>query len=285
MLRHAGGRLDLSRRVVVAAVVNRTPDSFHDRGATFDLDAAVRSAVDAVAVGAAWVDLGGVALATAHAVSAQQELDRIAPLVERVRVETDAVISVDTGRATVAAEVLGLGADVVNDTSGLADQDMAGVVAAAGAGLVLCHGGGVRTLETLRPAYDDVVAVVAEALLVGVSGAVAAGIGRDQIVLDPGPDLAKNTFHTLELLRRFDAFTGWGLPVMAAVSHKDFIGESLGVPPGALVDASVQAAAWCVQLGARVVRAHDVAATVAMARWAEVLLGWAPPARAVHNLR
>jgi dihydropteroate synthase len=221
-----GGRtFDFSRQVAVMAIVNRTPDSFHDRGSTFALEkalSAVRAAADA---GADWIDVGGVPFAPGPEVSAAEELDRVLPVVAAARSRT--VVSVDTFRPEVAAEVIRAGAGVVNDTSGLRDPAMADVVAGTGAQLVITHSlAAPRTLWP-RPQYSDVTAEVAAFLRARVELALARGVRPDQIIVDPGHDLNKNTHHSLEVTRRLGEIAAIGYPMLAAVSNKDFIGETL----------------------------------------------------------
>lgn len=286
-VRTIGARtFDFSRQVAVMGIVNRTVDSFHDRGATFALDKAVAAAHRAVADGADWVDIGARPFSplAAH-VGERAELERLLPVVEAVRAATDAVISVDTVRAEVARRALAAGADAVNDTSGLHDPDMAGVVADAGATLVVTHSRAAPGRPLARPRYDDVVAEVAEFLLDRVAGAVAHGVAKDRIVVDPGHDLNKNTLHSLELTRRLGELSTLGFPLLASVSNKDFVQETLGPPADGLTEGTVASVVLCVIAGARIVRVHDVAAVRAGLGIVETVLGWRPPAGALrHNM-
>ncbi len=229
MERVIGGRsYDFARRVAVMAIVNRTPDSFHDRGRTFALEhatAAVRAAADA---GADWIDIGGVPFAPGPSVSAAEELDRVMPVVEAAR--DLAVVSVDTYRPEVARAVIEAGAGVVNDTSGLRDPAMADAVAGTGAALVVTHSLAPPRTPYPSPSYDDVTAEVGAFLRQRVELALTRGVRPEQIIIDPGHDLNKNTRHSLELTRRLDEIAAIGYPMLAAVSNKDFIGETLGVP-------------------------------------------------------
>ncbi|KAE8763240.1 dihydropteroate synthase [Georgenia thermotolerans] len=266
------------------AIVNRTPDSFHDRGATFALDRAVDRALAAAAAGADWVDVGGVPFsADAARVDEAAELDRVLPVVEAVRARSDVVLSVDTARAEVARRCLAAGADVVNDTSGLRDPAMAEAVAAAGATVVIAHSLAGPQGVLRRPRYRDVVAEVAAFLRRRVAEAVRRGVAPSRIVVDPGHDLNKTTAHSLELTRRLGEITALGPPTLVAVSHKDFVGETLGRAPGGRLPGSLAAAVWCIAQGARIVRAHDVAATVDAVRMTEALLGLRSPTLARHN--
>jgi len=282
--RSIGARsFDFDRQVAVMAIVNRTPDSFSDRGSTFALDAAVERALAAVASGADWVDVGGVPFGRGPAVSLQQELDRVVPVVEALHAASDVVISVDTFSAEVARQSIAAGAGVINDTSGLWDADMAPVVAASDATLVLTHSLAPPRSEPPNPQYTDVTAEVIAFLEHRVALATAAGIPRERLVVDPGHDLNKNTYHSLELTNRLDEIVALGLPTLVAVSNKDFIGETLDRAQGDRMEGSIAAAVICMMKGARIIRMHDVRAAVAAARMTEAVLGFRAPAYVRHN--
>ncbi|WP_412747154.1 dihydropteroate synthase [Krasilnikovia sp. MM14-A1004] len=264
------------------AIVNRTPDSFHDRGATFALDRAIEAVRAAAAAGADWIDIGGVPFAPGPEVSAAQELERVLPVVEAAR--DLAVVSVDTFRPEVARAVVAAGAGVVNDTSGLRDPAMADAVAGTAATLVITHSLAAPRTRYPRPTYDDVTAEVIDFLRRRVQLALDRGVRPEQIVIDPGHDLNKNTYHSLELTRRLDELTALGFPVLAAVSNKDFIGETLDAAQHDRLVGTVAAVVFCVIRGARIVRVHDVPAAVDAVRMTEAMLGLRPPATARHNL-
>lgn len=274
---------DFDRQVALMAVVNRTPDSFYDRGATFALDRAVAKALEAVELGADWVDIGGVPFGRGPVVEPAEEIDRVVPVIAAISAVSDVVICVDTYRAEVAAAALAAGAAVVNDTSGLGDPDMARVVADGAAYLVITHSVGPPRVEKPAARYDDVVAEVRSFLVDRIAQAQAAGIARDRLILDPGYDLNKNTLHSLELLRRQAEIVGLGLPVLAAISNKDFIGESIDRPQGERLAGSLAAMTACILAGARIVRMHDIAASLDALRMTEAILGMRAPARLEHN--
>ncbi|MFE5774798.1 dihydropteroate synthase [Brachybacterium sp. NPDC056505] len=277
--------LDLTRHVAVMAVVNRTPDSFYDKGRTFVLDQAVESAVRAVERGADWVDIGGVPFGRGPAVSVEEEIERVVPVIERLTAaHPQVIVSVDTNRAAVARAALEAGAAVINDTSGLTDPEMARVVADGGAHVILCHSAGRPREEKPAAHYEDVVDEVREALLDQVARAEAAGIPRERIIVDPGHDLDKNTLHSLEITRRLEELTQIGLPLLVAVSNKDFIGESIDRPQGERLAGSLAAMTVCILKGARIVRMHDVAETVDAVRMTEAILGLREPVRLDHNM-
>ncbi|MEE8599662.1 dihydropteroate synthase [Euzebya tangerina] len=277
---------DFDREVAVMAIVNRTPDSFYDQGATFALESAVAHALDHVADGADILDVGGVKAGPGEEVTAQEELDRIIPFVERFRDRSDAVLSIDTFRPSVADAALRAGADIINDTSGLADPDLAPTVARfRDAGLVLMHSGGqIRT----RPYRNHYVPDATTAIVADLSGlveqAVAAGVDASKLIVDPGHDFRKNTLHSLEITRRLGELSALGHPVLVALSNKDFIGESLDLDLPDRVDASIGAAVTSVMLGARLVRVHETLATKRAVMMAEVIMGWREPARAWRGM-
>ncbi|GAA2071686.1 dihydropteroate synthase [Pseudolysinimonas kribbensis] len=274
---------DFDRRVAVMAVVNRTPDSFSDRGATFALDRAVEASLRAAELGADWVDIGGVPFGRGPAVSPAEEIDRVVPVVNAIAAASDVVISVDTNRAEVARAAIDAGAAVINDTSGLGDPDMAGVVATSDAHIVITHSVGPPRVEKPPAHFDDVVREVRAFLVERVERAKAAGIPRGRLIIDPGHDLDKNTLHSLELTRRLDEIADIGLPLLVAVSNKDFVGESTDREQGARLAGSLAAMVCCIERGARIVRMHDVESTVDAVRMTEAVLGLRAPARLEHN--
>ncbi|WP_255461387.1 dihydropteroate synthase [Glaciihabitans sp. INWT7] len=275
---------DFDRQVAVMAIINRTPDSFFDKGATFALDRAVDAALAAAAAGADWVDIGGVPFGRGEPVSLAEEIDRVVPVIAAIHARSDVVISVDTTNAEVARRSIEAGASVINDTSGFSDADMARVVAESSATLVITHSNGVPRSEPQSPQYDDVIAEVVEYLRTRVEQAEAAGIPRDRLVIDPGHDLNKNTVHTLEITRRLQEVAAIGLPTLAAVSNKDFIGEAIDREQGQRQSGSIAAAVICIMNGARIVRMHDVPAAVDAVRLTEAVLGFRQPAYARHNV-
>ncbi|WP_407651908.1 dihydropteroate synthase [Arthrobacter sedimenti] len=283
---HAFGSrtIDFDRQVALMAVINRTPDSFYDGGATFALQAAVDASLKAVDDGADWVDIGGAPFSPGDPIPASDEAERIVPVISAVRAASDVIISADTFLPEVARQALAAGANVVNDTTGLRDPDMAAVVADAGAHLIITHSLAEPRTVYPRPSYDDVVREIAEFLLRKVDDAVRLGIPEDRILLDPGHDLNKNTLHSLEITRRFAEIAGLGFPTVAAVSNKDFIGETLDRPKRERVEGSLAAAVICILGGARVVRMHNVPASRAAIDLTEAVLGWRQPAYLRHNM-
>jgi dihydropteroate synthase len=273
---------DFSRQVAVMAIINRTPDSFYDKGRTFALDQAVEAARRALADGADWIDIGGVPFGPGPEVSAAEEIERVVPVVEALRAAR-ATISVDTFRPDVAERCIAAGAGAINDTSGLRDPAMARVVAASTASLVITHSVCAPRTACATPRYADVVAEVGEFLRRRVALAIGCGVPPERIIIDPGFDLHKNTRHSLELARRLGEIAAIGLPLLAAVSNKDFIGETLDRKQGQRLEGSLAAAVACILQGARIVRMHEVAPAVAAVRLTEAILGFRQPAFVRHN--
>jgi dihydropteroate synthase len=272
--------------LVVMAIVNRTPDSFYDRGATYALQAAVDRVHQVVAEGADMVDVGGVKAAPGDEVTPAEEIRRTVDLVAAVRAaHPELPISIDTWRAEVAREVLAAGADVVNDAWGGVDPQLAEVAAEAGAGLVCTHAGGLppRT-RPHRVTYDDVMADVVRRTTALADAAVAAGVDRDRVLVDPGHDFGKNTRHSLEATRRIGELAATGWPVLVALSNKDFVGETLDVPLDQRLTGTLAATAVSAWLGARVFRAHDVAATRQTLDMVAAIRGDRQPVRTTRGL-
>ena len=277
---------DTARRVLVMAIVNRTRDSFFDEGRTWDLDAAVLAGREAAADGADIIDVGGVKFAPGEPLPVAEEIDRVIPVIRALREQLPGhvLLSVDTFHAAVAQAAIEVGVDLINDTTGLSDPEMAPTVAAGGASIVLTHSLAEPRRQYLRPQYDDVVEEVRDYLASRLEQAVEAGVARDRIVLDPGPDLNKSSVQTLAMMREWEEYTSLGLPVLGALSRKDVIGESLGLSKQDRLEGSLAAAAWVLNKGARILRVHDVSETVRMVRMLEVLAGWREPAGPlVHN--
>ena len=278
---------DLQRRVAVMAIVNRTPDSFYDKGRTFELATAVSYAQQQLEEGADIIDVGGVKAGPGEDVPVEVERTRILPFVEAFRRVSDAPLSIDTFRAAIAAEALDAGADLINDVSGMVEPEIADAVAARdGAALVVMHAGGAPRTRPFRPSYlPDVTTVVVGRCRDLADEAHRRGVPRERIVVDPGHDFGKNTLHSLELTRRLPDLCALGYPVLVALSNKDFLGETLGgLPVDQRVEASLAAAVTSVILGARIVRVHNTQATVRALRTTEAILGWRGPQMAARGL-
>ena len=247
-------------RLLVMAVINRTPDSFYDKGRHYSLPDAVRAVDAAVAGGADIVDIGGVKAAPGPEVPVSQEIERIVPLVTEIRrLHPKVVISVDTWRSEVAAAGADAGASLINDAWGGYDPDLAKVAARYGCGLVCTHAGTlVPRTEARGLHYTDVVVDVTVRLSELADRAVRLGVAKESILVDPGHDFAKNTRHSLEVTRRIDEIVGVGWPVLVAVSNKDFIGESLDLPVTERLEGTLAVISLCAWMGVRVFRVHNV---------------------------
>ncbi|MGB3368998.1 MAG: dihydropteroate synthase, partial [Rhodococcus sp. (in: high G+C Gram-positive bacteria)] len=270
----------------VMAIVNRTPDSFYDKGANFTDDAAMASVHRAVAEGADMVDIGGVKAGPGAGVDAAEEIRRVVPFVEAIRGEyPDLLISVDTWRSEVARLACGVGADLINDTWAGADPDLVAVAAEERVGIVCSHtGGATPRTRPHRVRYTDVVADVVSEVAAAAEKAVAAGVRKDSILIDPTHDFGKNTFHGLELLRRVDVLVNTGWPVLMALSNKDFIGETLGVELADRLEGTLAATALAAAGGARMFRVHEVASTRRVVDMVAAIQGTRIPARTVRGL-
>jgi dihydropteroate synthase len=271
---------------LVMAIVNRTPDSFYDRGATYDANLAMQRVHEVVAAGADIVDIGGVKAAPGDDVSVTDEIDRVAGFVAAVRAaHPDVVISVDTWRAEVGREVCRAGADVLNDAWGGVDPGLAEVAAQFDAGLVCTHAGGVppRT-RPHRVSYADLDDDILTTVLGLAQRARDCGVSADRIVIDPGHDFGKNTWHSLAATRLVPRLVDTGWPVLMSLSNKDFVGESLDVPLEERLTGTLAVTALTAAWGARIFRAHNIAPTRETLDMVSVVLGDQPPRRAIRGL-
>ena len=281
-----GTRTFAPTELVVMAIVNRTPDSFYDQGATYAIDAAVTRAVEALDAGAAIIDIGGVKAGIGDYVSPAEEMDRVVPVVAALRERRPAaVISVDTWRADVAREVVAAGADLLNDAWEGHDPELKLVAAETGAGLVCMHAGHLppRT-DPHNPVYDDVVVDVIETVESLASAAVAAGVRPDGIIVDPGHDFGKITVQSLEVTRRLGELVDTGWPVLVALSNKDFVGETLDLPTSERLTGTLAAAAVSAWLGARIFRVHNVVQVRQALDMVASIRGDRPPAVAKRGI-
>jgi dihydropteroate synthase len=272
--------------LLIMAIVNRTPDSFYDRGATYAFDKAFERVVEVVAAGAEIVDVGGVKAAPGDEVDTAEEIRRTVDFVARVRGEfPELVISVDTWRHEVGRAVCRAGANLLNDAWGGHDPLLAEVAAEFDAALVCTHAGGVRPrTRPHRIRYDDVVDDVLRVTTGLAERAVSLGVDRRRIMIDPGHDFGKNTWHSLELTRRLGELVATGWPVLVSLSNKDFVGEALDLPLEQRLLGTLAATAVCAWQGATVFRAHNVAQTRQVLDMVAAIRGSRPPGRAVRGL-
>ncbi|WP_233211321.1 dihydropteroate synthase [Mycobacterium sp. shizuoka-1] len=272
------------------AIVNRTPDSFYDRGATFTDDAAKDAAHRVIAEGADAVDVGGVKAGPGNVVDADEEIARVVPFIEWLRgAYPDQLISVDTWRSSVAKQACAAGADLINDTWAGADPALPEVAAEFGAGLVCSHtGGAVPRTRPFRVAYGTTVTGVVDDVIAEVTAAaeraVTLGVAKDAILIDPTHDFGKNTYHGLILLRHVKDLVKTGWPVLMALSNKDFVGETLGVELTQRLEGTLAATALAAADGARMFRVHEVGPTRRVLEMVASIRGERPPARTVRGL-
>jgi dihydropteroate synthase len=275
------GELKLDRCLVVA-IVNRTPDSFYD-GGRMGIDEVTEHALGLLEEGADILDLGAVKAGPGEPVDEEEETRRLIPLVANLA-EEGAVVSVETSRPEVAAKALNAGAAIVNDVSGLADPGLAEVCARRGAGLILMHHGDQIRGRPRHPTFEDVVVEVRAELDRLADSAIEDGVAPESIVVDPGLDFGKTTFHSLELMRRLDELVRDNYPVLVAPSRKDVVGESLGLPPEERLEGTLALVTLSALSGAAMVRVHDVRSATRAVRMAEVVSGRARPEAPVRGL-
>ena len=270
----------------VMAIINRTPDSFYDKGATFGLDDAVRRAGEAVASGATILDVGGVKAGPGTAVDAAEEIDRVVPAIAAMHERfPDVLISVDTWRSGVAAAAVEAGAGLVNDTWAGWDPQLVEVAGHYRVGYVCSHTGGItpRT-RPHRVHYDDVVADVIAETTRAAEHAAGLGCPPELTFIDPTHDFGKNTWHGLELLRRVDELLATGWPVLMALSNKDFVGETLDRGIDKRVPGTLAATAWAAERGVAAFRAHEVAETADIIQMIAAIRGDIPPLATTRGL-
>jgi dihydropteroate synthase len=268
------------KRTLVMSILNVTPDSFSDGGQFLDVEAAVEHAVQMAADGADILDIGGestrpATFRTNEALDVEEEKQRILPVIERLTARfPELPLSVDTYKAEVARDAVAAGAVLVNDISALrADPDMAATVAAHGVPVCLMHLLGLPKAIPPNPHYDDVVAEVAAHLKERAEAAEAAGIARDDILIDPGIGFGKTVLHNLELLRRLPEIVALGYPVLVGTSRKSTIGKVLGdLPPEDRLEGTAATVALSIAAGAAIVRVHDVKEMARVAKMSDAIV-------------
>jgi dihydropteroate synthase len=273
-LRGKSFSLDLAERVHVMGVLNLTPDSFSDGGLYMQPTEALRHALDMVKEGADIIDVGGQSSRPGSvAVSEDEELRRVLPLVEMLAEEWSGPISVDTSSSRVAAETLAAGAGIINDITGFTgDGALPGVTAGHGAACILMHMLGTPATMQDDPSYGDLMGEVAGFLAGAIERAVSAGIGDDQIAVDPGIGFGKTTKHNLAILRHLPELSVLGKPIVVGTSRKGFIGKILDLPVDERLEGTIATAAYAVAQGARIVRVHDVRPVVRAVRMVEACI-------------
>jgi dihydropteroate synthase len=268
--------LDLSRRALVMGIINATPDSFSDGGSYLDPKAALAHGLAMLSDGADILDIGGESTRPGSAaVSADEELRRVIPVIQALRRESDALISIDTSKAAVARAALDAGADIINDVTGLrGDPDMPSIAAETGAGVVIMHMQGTPRTMQAAPKYDDVIAEVGDFFRHSIEQSVASGIDPMSIVLDPGIGFGKTPQHNRALLRGLSAFHAFGRPLLVGVSRKSFLGWITGST--AMDDRfwpGIALTSYCREHGARILRVHEPKPHREALRMTEAILG------------
>ena len=275
-----------AREPVIMAIVNRTPDSFYDQGATFRDEPALTRVEQAIEEGAAIIDIGGVKAGPGEEVTAEEEVRRTAGFVAEVRRRhPEVVISVDTWRHEVGEAACQAGADLLNDAWGGVDPQLAEVAARHDVGLVCTHAGGARPrTRPHRVEYEDVVADILRVTLGLAERARELGVRRDALIIDPGHDFGKSTRHSLIATRRLGELVETGWPVLVSLSNKDFVGETLDRPLKERLIGTLATTAVSAWLGARVYRVHEVAETRQVLDMVSSIAGHRPPAVARRGL-
>jgi dihydropteroate synthase len=265
--------VDIAARALVMGICNRTPDSFFDRGEHFGFDRFLARVEAIVSEGADLIDVGGVKAGPGPEVTEAEELERVVPAIEEIGKRFDVSISVDTWRSSVARAAFAAGAVVGNDISGFGDPEYLAAAAAAGASVVATHIRLQPRVADPEPVYEDLVGEVEAFLLDRARQAEAAGIPANGVILDAGLDLGKTASQSLELLRASNRLATLGYPLLLSASNKRFLGDVLGLEVTERRDASLAAAALGITYGCRIVRVHDVAATVKVRDVLEAVLG------------
>lgn len=275
-----------STDLLIMAIVNRTPDSFYDSGATFSDDTAMAAVDRAIDEGADIIDIGGVKAGPGEFVDAEEEIRRTVNFVEAVRAKHDAIIiSVDTWRHEVGEKVCEAGADILNDAWGGVDPQLAEVAARFKVGLVCTHAGGQQPrTRPHRVTYDDVMSDIIDTTVGLAERAAGLGVARDSILIDPGHDFAKNTRHSLQATAQLNDMVQTGWPVLVSLSNKDFVGETLDRPVGERLTGTLATTAVSAWLGARVFRVHNVAQTRETLDMVASIAGSRPPSVARRGL-
>ena len=256
----------------VMGILNMTPDSFCDGGQFNQLDKALLHVRQMIDEGADIIDIGGESTRPgASAVSAEEELHRVIPIIEAIRAESDIPVSIDTSKPTVMHEAVRAGANMINDVRALQEAGAVEVAAELGIPVCLMHMQGQPRSMQNQPHYTNVVEEVLQFLLGRVECCEAAGISRDRLVIDPGFGFGKTLHHNLELFHGLERFVATGLSVLVGVSRKSMIGQVLDIPVEARMPASVALAGLASWLGAAIIRAHDVQATVHAVRMCQAI--------------
>ena len=280
-LRAVDRLLELGPRPLLMGIVNASPDSFSDGGRNRTLDGRVELACELLAAGADILDIGGESASTGRPpVEVGEEIERVVPLIERVAGELGAIVSVDTYKPAVARAAIAAGASIVNDVSALRDPALAEICAQTGAALVVMHTRAAPRERMQDPdLYGDIVSEVIAFLRERTALAIAAGVSPEQLIVDPGPDFAKTPAQTIRLLAGVQRLHELKLPLLMAISRKDFIGALTGRAPRERLAGTLAALAHGADAGAHIFRVHDVAAAADFLAVRAALAGERQPSR------
>jgi dihydropteroate synthase len=275
ILKWPGGALDFSAGAVVMGILNVTPDSFSDGGQFIDVDRAVSHGIEMAQQGAAIIDIGPESTRPgSDAVSADEQIARVVPVIKNLSQQIDIPVSIDTRIHDVAKAAIEAGASIINDITALADDDMIQLAAQAQVPVILMHMQGTPQTMQADPHYDDVVDEVTEYLMERAKTAENAGISKERIILDPGIGFGKTTEHNLQLLNRLDLLCERGYRVLVGASRKRFIGQITGKDtPADRIFGTAATTAFAIAKGASIIRVHDVAETVDVVKVSNAIYG------------
>ena len=273
-LRARGREIALGERTLIMGIINVTPDSFSGDGLGTDVDRAVAQAQQMLADGADILDVGGESTRPgSEPVPEEEEIRRVLPFIERLSAESDAILSIDSYKSAVVTAALQAGAHLVNDISGLYhDSNMARIVAEAGAAVCIMHIQGSPRDMQKEPKYADVIGEISDYLEEGIATAADAGLGREQLILDPGIGFGKTLEHNREILRRLREFRSLGCPLLVGTSRKSMIGAILDLPADQRVEGTAATVALAIAGGADIVRVHDVKEMSRVAKVADAIV-------------
>ncbi len=261
------------QNALIMGILNVTPDSFSDGGRFFDKDAAVKRALEMEEEGAAVLDLGGESTRPySMPVSSEEELERVIPVLKEVAPSLTIPISIDTTKASVAQKALECGASIINDTSGLQNEEMIKVAIEHEAPVILMHSTGDPLTMQTKIRYDEVVGDISVFLHQRIEKARQCGLGEDKVIIDPGLGFGKAIDHNLEIIRRLRELRCLGRPILVGASRKGFIGKLMNAPQESRLEGSLAAASASLLNGANIVRAHDVREHVRLAKICDALL-------------
>jgi dihydropteroate synthase len=269
-----GKDFTLGLRTWIMGVLNVTPDSFSDGNQYFDKDEAIRKGLHLVEEGSDIIDIGGESTRPgSESIPAEEEILRTLPVITALRERTDVLISIDTTKSEVARAALDAGADIINDISALRfDSQMASLAAQEDVPIILMHMKGTPQTMQVKPSYEDALLEIKAFLKESIDRAVASGIKKDKIIIDPGIGFGKRLKDNLTLINNLEILEDLGQPILIGVSRKSFIGTILGSPPQERLEGTIASAILSVVHGAHILRVHDVASVKRAVRVTEAIM-------------